>query len=295
MKRFLCLWTPALLSATIILGGCATAAQPPAPAAPAAVEAPAKTAKQRTVVAKVPVLVKETSFYSDGLVDQYITYRMDETNRNLIEKATFDPSRPDPLERAVPEYKDGRLIAESLYDSDATLRTRREFVYDAGGRLISERVLDAKGKAQSGSAYSWDANGRKVEWRALDGTGGVKATTSYSNGPDGLKGVEMRDAGGKVTGTIALEYAGGKLSRRSYFGADKSLQKFETYAYEGGLLAAVEFHRADGGVASRTVYAYGPLGEMVKSTEYGPSGAAKAWSAYEYVVREDSAIETYYE
>jgi YD repeat-containing protein len=295
MKRALRITALALLSATIVLGGCATRAPAPAPAPLPAAKAPAKTAKQRTVVTKVPVLVKETAFYSDGLVDQYSTYKMDEANRNLVEKATFDPTRTAPVERAVPDYKDGRLAAESLYDADNALRTRREFGYDGAGHLISERVLDSKGTAQSGSAYAWDANGRKVEWRALDGNGGVKATTSYSNGPDGLKSVEMRDAGGKLTGTISLEYAGGRLSRRSYFGADKSLQKFETYAYEGSLLASVELHRADGGVVSRTAYGYGPLGEMVKAAEYGPAGPARAWSTYEYVVREDSATETYYE
>jgi YD repeat-containing protein len=291
MKRTLRASTFALLTATIFLGACATKA----PTSASVAGAPAKEARQRTVVARVPVLVKETSFYSDGLVDQYSAYRMDEANRNLIEKATFDASRPEPVERLVPEYKDGRLVAESLYESDNSLRSRREFGYDAAGRLISERVLDAKGKAQSASAYDWDAKGRKAEWRAMDGTGGIKAVTSYSYGPNGLKGVEMKDSGGKVTGTIALEYAKAKLSKRSYLGADGKLQKFEAYSYEGGLLAAVEFHRADGGIASRTAYAYGPLGEMVKSADYGPAGPARTWTVYEYVVREDSSIETYYE
>lgn len=279
------------------VASCATkAATPPVPApvveAPAA---PAKVAKQRTVVTKVPFLVKESSFYSDGLADEYIVYKLDEGKKNAVEKASYDASRPDPVTRIMSEYKDGRLAAESTYESDGKLRGRRELAYDGAGRLVSERSLDAKGKVQSSSSYGYDAKGRKAEWRALDATGAAKATSTYAYGPDGLVGVEMRDAGGKKTGTIALEYALGMLAKRSYFGADGALQKFEAYAYDGKLLSSVENRRADGSFASKTGYAYGPMGELVKAVEYDSSGAAGAYSTYEYLVREDSSTETYYE
>ena len=150
MNRSLVLPSFVSLTLALVLGSCASkpaaAVQAPPPAAGAVAKASAKVAKQRTVVIKVPVLVKETSFYSDGLVDGYIVYKIDDANKRLIEKATFDPSRADPVERLVPEYKDGRLAAESVYDSDAKLRSRRELGYDASGQLVSERVLDGNGK-----------------------------------------------------------------------------------------------------------------------------------------------------
>jgi hypothetical protein len=233
--------------------------------------------------------------YSDGLVDEFIVYKMDAANKNLIEKATFDASRPDPIERLVPEYKDGRLASESLYETDGKLRLRRELGYDAAGNLVSERVLDAGGKVQSSSAYAYDADGRKTEWRALDGAGSVKAISSYSYGKKDLIGVEMKDSGGKTTGAIKLEYSDGALAKRSYFGADKALQKYEAYVYAGGRLSALEYRRADASLSSKMTYEYGPSGELVKSAELDSSGALKGYSVYEYVVREDSSIETYYE
>ncbi len=255
----------------------------------------AKVAKQRTVVTKVPVLVKETSFYPDGLVDEYITYKLDAANKNVVEKATFDPSRPDPIERAVPEYKDGRLAAESIFDSDGKLRSRRELGYDASGRLVSERVLDANGKVQSSSAYAYDGQGRKVEWRVLDASGSVRAVSAYTYDKNDLIGVAMKDSGGMLSGSIKMEYADGLLSKRSYLGPDGALQKFESYSYAGGKAASLENHRADASLASRVTYEYGPNGELVKSSEFDSSGALKGYSSYEYVVREDSGVETYYE
>jgi antitoxin component YwqK of YwqJK toxin-antitoxin module len=279
------------LSFAFALAGCASK-----PASPvSASKATGKVAKQRSVAAKVPVLVKETSFYSDGLVDVFVLYKLDDAKKAVIERDKFDATRADPIERAVFEYKDGRETAETIYESDGKLRNRRELGYDAAGRMASDRVLDAQGKAQSGSAYSYDASGRKVEWRALDGSGATKALSAYAYGKDGLNAVEMQNSGGAPTGSIKLEYSGGNLSKRSYFGADKVLQKYEAYAYSGSRVSAVETRGADGSLVVKIAYEYGSLGELVKATEYSASGSVSGYTTYEYVVREDASTETYYE
>ena len=156
MKSFLSNSILALAISALLLASCATKApsvaeQEPV-AAPAAVASAAatpaatpvvekeKVAKQRTVVTKVPVLVKEASFYSDGLPDEYIVYRMDDAKKNLLEKDIFDASRAAPVQKLLSEYKDGLLVAESLYESDGKLRGRRELGYDADGHLVQERT-----------------------------------------------------------------------------------------------------------------------------------------------------------
>lgn len=272
------------------LAGCATKAAVPV-SSPA--KAPGKATKERIVVTKVPVLVKETSSYSDGLVDEYIVYKLDGAKKAVVEKDKFDASRTDPIERMVLEYKDGRESAETVYEADGKLRSRRELGYDAAGLLLMERQLDAQGKALSASAYRYDDKGRKTEWRVLDGSGAVKAVSSYSYGKDGQSGVEMQDSGGAVTGGIRLDYADGKLAKRSYFGADKALQKYEAYAYAGGRISSVETRRADGSLVAKVAYEYGKLGELVKATNYSAAGSVSGYTTYEYVVREDSATEIY--
>jgi YD repeat-containing protein len=286
MTRSLKFSAATLLGAALLFGSCATKG-----AAPSKMPAePAKPAKPSTAVAKVPVLVKETSFYPDGLVDEYVAYKLDATDKNVVEKATFDPARPDPVERAVPEYKDGRLVAESIYDSDSKLRSRRDLGYDASGRLVSERVLDANGKVTSSSAYAYDGQGRKAEWRVLDSSGGIKAVSAYSYDRGALVGVAMKDSGGRLSGSIKMEYADGLLAKRSYLGPDGALQKYESYSYAGGRVTELENRRADASLASKATYEYGPIGELVKSSEFDSSGALKGYSTYEYIVREDSGV-----
>jgi hypothetical protein len=286
-----------MLISVILVVSCVSkpAAPVAAAAAPPVTEAPAKVAKQRSVVTKVPVLAKESHFYADGLLDSYDLYKLDAAKKDLVEKDSFDVSRPEAVLRLVPEYKDGLLSAESVYESDGKLRSRRELSYDASGLLVQERSLDAKGKQQSASTYSYDAKGRKAEWRALDGSGAVKASSAYIYGADGLARIEMKDSGGAATGSMKLEYKGGKLAKRSYFGADGALQKYEVYSYDGAQPSSIEYRRSDGGLVSKTAYSYGSLGEVVKAVEYSASGAPGASTTYEYVVREDSSTETYYE
>jgi len=281
-----------LAGSAVLFASCASTGGAPAPAAPQ------KVATTRTVAVKTPVLVKESSFYADGLLDEYTIYKYDDSKTRLLEKATYEASRPDPLERVVSEWKDGRLAVDTAFDADGKMKLRREYAYDAAGRLANERVLDAKAQPQSSSAYLYDGKGAKVEWRAFDGSGLLRAVTRYSPGR-----IDLLDAAGKAAGAIVVESgADGRPLKRSYLAADGSLQKIELYSYAGGSAAggagepgALETRRADGSLASRTTYSYGALGELVSSRTEDGAGAARESRRYEYSIREDTKTETYYE
>jgi surface antigen len=290
-----------MIAALLALSACAggpSSAKPAKPGLPPAeAKEPAKTAKTRVVQVKVPVLVKETTRYADGLVDSYTVYATDAGAKRLLEKNKYDPSRGAPIERTAYEYENGRQKAESVYEFDGSLRSRRELGYDSAGRLATERLLDAKDSVISASAYAYDPSGRKIEWRVLDASGAVKASTVYAYGPYGPVSAEMRDAAGAVTGRIASEYEGERLVRRVYAGQSGEVQKVESFAYAGQSPApsSVELRKADGSIIVKTAYEYGSLGEVVKATELLPSGATGSYTTYEYTMRTDSVTETYFE
>jgi hypothetical protein len=258
-------------------------------AVPAAAQ---KVAKTRTVVVKTPVLAKESVFYADGVLDRFTIYAYDESKTRLLETASYEESRPEPVERVVSEWKDGRLASDTVFESEGKVKLRREYGYDAAGRLASARVLDAEGQTRSSSTYLYDDTGAKIEWRAFDGAGLLKAVTRYSP-----TRIDLLDAAGVAKGAIAIETGpGGRIVKRSYVGVDGSLQKVEAYLYAATPQpAAKETRRADGSLVSRTSYAYGPLGELVESRTEDGTGALREFSRYEYYLREDSKTETYYD
>jgi hypothetical protein len=259
-------------------------------------ENPPKVKKERTVIVKTPVLIKESAFYPDGLIDTYTIYSYDETQTMLLEKKSYDAARSEPVERVVSEYKDGKLSAEVTYDADGKVKLRREFTQDGASRVISERLLDAKGNPQSSSTYAYDASGMRTEWRALDAASVVRAVTSYSYKDGNLVLIEMKTAAGAKTGSISIEYgADGREVKKSYFAADGSLQKYEASIYEGGRRVALETRRPDGSLSAKSAYAYGENGEMVGLTETDAKSAVRETRKYEYRIREDQKTEVYYE
>jgi YD repeat-containing protein len=264
-----------------------------------------KVRKERTVTVKVPVLVKESSYYSDGQLDGYIVYKYDPTNKFLIEKDSYDASLNTPMERVVSEWKNGLLADDIYYNRDSKVTLRHDYGYDAAGRLLSDKVTDGKAQSTSSSTYDYDAAGNKIRWRAFDGSGLLKAVTDYSYGSPGADGksqlllIDMKDPAGVSTGTIKLSYdPDGKLLRRDYLNPDGSIQKSEVYVYASsapGALVAMELRRADGSLAGKTVYENGDLGQVLTATDSDGSGAVRGVTKYEYMVREDSVTQVYYE
>lgn len=257
---------------------------------------PEKVRKERLVTVKVPVLVKETSFYADGLVDEYTVYKYDAGLKLLLETGVYDGSRPDPVERMLTELASGRVKAELSYDAEGKVKLRREYGFDSQGRVVEERVLDGKANLQSSSTYAYDASGNRVEWMAFDGKAVLKAQTRYTYTKGLSTLIEMSDGLGHLTGTIVSEYDGaGLLQKRSYKAADGSLLKFEVSVWTSGRLAALELRRADSSLVTKTVYTYGELGQVLSELTTDGSDKVKDRKVFDYSVREDQKTEVYWE
>ena len=129
--------------------------------------------------------------------------------------------------------------------------------------------------------------------------------TSYAYGAPGPDGaalpvlVTMKDPGGAVTGTIKLAYGpDGKLQRRDYLNPDGSLRKSELYAYQPAAPygpVSMELLRADGSISEKTTYQSGDLGQILEATDSDGSGAIRGVTKYEYIVRDDTHTNVYYE
>ena len=275
---------------------CASAGSAPSPRAADARAAPAKVAKERTAIVEVPVLVKATRFYSDGLVDQYVAYKLSDDLLTLLEESTYDGARPGPIQRIAYAYEDGRRVRESVYESAGELRSRKEISYDAAGRVASETTFDAKGAAVSSVEYYYNTDGSQAQWIARDGSGAAQAIVSYRYEEGRLESVLMAGSRGEAAGSVALDYGpGGLLAARRYLDASGAPQKSEAYAYAGGFLSSIEYRRADGSPSSRPVFELGPSGERLSETRYDRAGGVTGRTKYEYKVRAESRTETYYE
>lgn len=265
----------------------------PEASAPAAPAGPVR--KERVEEYRVPVVVKETIAFADGVVERVVSYDYLDGYRLLASTVARKPSVAAPVERVEYVYAGGALASKTAFGSDGAPVARSDYAYDADGRLVREAIADGKGRPQSVSELSW-ADGRKSSWRVLSPEGLVLGRTEYFYDGELLVLARLYDGSGRSSGRI--EYVYGEADRleavRYYTGADVQDGRTE-YLWKDGLMVSESVFRASGRLERRLDYEYGPDGEVVRKTLYDASGRARETTAYQYAYRTESRVVIYYE
>lgn len=270
--------------------------QPPAEAVPAAPVIPAgPVRKERLESYTVPVVIKETVSFADGLIDKTIAYTYDEGYVKLLSTVSRKPSAKNALESTSYEYLGETVASKSAFGPDGTRASKYEYLYGSHGELVKETVLDAKGIVQSVSEWTWD-NGRKSNWRVLTGAGLIQARTEYFYDVGRLAVARLLDGSGNEKGRIEYVYAeGGALVQVKYFTAAGSPDGRIDYALKDGTVAQESVYRADGRLERRLSFAYGPDGALIKKTLADSAGKTREITTYEYAYRTETRTVVYYE
>lgn len=251
--------------------------------------------KERIEEFQVPVILKETITFADGIVYQITenTWSVDYTH--ILSSLTRKPSLPDPVLRTSYEYREGMLVSRSNHGPDGALLNHSTYDYDAERRLVRESLADGKGVIQSVSEWTW-MEGRKSEWKVLDATGRILARTAYRYQDGRLSVLLMTDGVGNSTGRGEYQYNGeGRLIGIQYFSAAGIPQDRMEYVIEAGLLVQEKTFRADGRLERGVLYTYGPQGQIQKRTLTDASGRNRESTSFEYAFRTEKRTVFYYE
>ncbi len=267
----------------------------PAIETPVIAEKPEPVLKQRTEEYKVPVILKETKVFADGVVDQTTEHSWSGDFTRLLSSITRKPSIPEPSGKTSYEYRDGVLAARINYGPDGAVLNRSSFAYDAGGQIARETMADGKGAVQSVSEWAWE-DGRKTEWKVLDSKGLVLARTLYGYQDGLLTELLMSDGAGNNTGRGAYRYsAEGVPVGIQYFSATGTPQDRIEYVIEAGQLVQEKSFRSEGRLERSKLYEYGSEGEVLKIILTDASGRHRESTSYEYAFRTETRTVSYYE
>lgn len=258
-------------------------------------EAAAPIRKERKEQVRVPVVVKETVTFADGVVDTIVEYSYTEGYWSILGSVTRKPSMPEPLERSEWRYHEDRLVAKETYGRDGSLSSRSAFEYGPGGVLTRETVYDGKGVVQSVSEWTWDA-GRKSSWKVLDAKGVALARTDYFYEGDALASAGLFDGSGGPKGRVEYRYdASGALVELRYLGPSGAPDGRIAYELTDGRVARESVYRADGRLERRIDYAYGPDGALVGKSLSDASGRPREKTSYDNAYRIETRVVVYYE
>ena len=271
------------------------AGTPPASEAVAAQGKAEPVLRERIEEYQVPVILKETKTFADGIVDQITENTWSPDYTRILSSLTRKPSLPEPVSRTNYTYSDGILTSRSSFGPDNALQNRSTFDYDAQGRLIRETMADGKGVTQSVSEWAWSEE-RKTEWRVLDATGRILAKTAYRYENDRLSELQMSDGAGNSTGRGVYQYNDeGQLVGIRYFNAAGTPQDRIEYSLENGRLIHEKSYRADGRLERGLLYNYGPEGQILSKTLTDASGRRRESTSFDYSFRTETRTVFYYE
>lgn len=251
--------------------------------------------KERLESYVVPVIIKETVSFADGLVDKIITYAYDEGYKKLLSAVSQKPAAKNPLERTSFEYLGEAVSSKSTFGPDGTRLSKYEYSYDSDGALVKETILDSKGLVQSVSEWTWN-DGRKSTWRVLTGAGLIQARTEYFYEVARLVMARLLDGSGSEKGKIEYIYADSNTPVQiKYSTAAGSPDGRIDYMLKDGLVAQENVFRADGRLERRLSFQYSPDGALLKKTLADSAGRTREITVYEYAYRTETRTVVYYE
>ena len=292
---FLCLaWFISIL-------GCATTHEPvPAPplqpkaVSPAVPEIKGEQKKEKIIIRKIPRIVKESSLFEDGAVDEYRIYSYSEDGKLLGKEELYDADSGELWETVRYTYQDERMTERKSFDRENKVKGKRTFTYTSGGLLEAENLFDKNEKIQAVSKYSYDSAGNRTEWRTIDAAGVILGSSLYEY-QNGLLGkILLLGPGGKTDMEITVFHDGrGRKIREVFSGDTGKMEKEVVYVYDEEDRPISETTlNANKAVTGKIVREYPSVDEgPVKTIFSDGQGRVKKMSLQEFAFREEKRVQ----
>lgn len=246
----------------IAFASCATAPLPPMVEVEP-VEEPAPVKKEPVTVTETVYLVaEESSFFSDGVLDERKEYRYREEGTELLESILYD-ARGNVVERSTAEWEKGLMVSLSTINAAGDLLSVHRYQYDQGN-MSADLLFNEKEELQTRLEWEYDDRGRKTRWNIYNGGGALLAYTLYRYEGDTPVRIENYSPAGDLEELFVTEYENGLPVKTTRYDADDNVDSYTTMRYESGVLVEELVHRASGAVRRKTVYENDAEGNPVK-------------------------------
>lgn len=170
----------------------------------------------------------------------------------------------------IEEIYEKKLIKQTKYNSDGTVKFQYEFEYDQNGKVTKYTIYKPDGTIYKQSEYNANED--------------IIRTMDYST---------------DRTLCFLYEYeydANGNMTKQTAYNDDGTISYISEREYDetGKVIKSVSYN-ADGTMTSQTVSEYNSDGKMSKSTSYNADGTISSWSEYEYDESKNNTKSTLYQ
>jgi hypothetical protein len=232
--------------------------------------------------------VKNSTFFADGSLDEYLTSEWNNTFTHVDNEVRYSASGAM-LEQFEYAYNDDKGLKSTKItrDVEARLKQRVVYQYNPQSKLWRESLVDNKGKVVSTYEYTYDNRGNQISRVMKSRTGAKLSETIYTYDAGGkMITSETKDAGDNVIASTKYTYDGqGNLTNQQVLNNEGRVTSTISSVWQGGLEMRIEQKGSDGNVQMRITNEYGRDGELTKKTIENFQGSSKSFIQYEYVFR----------
>jgi len=232
--------------------------------------------------------IKESVFFSDGSLDEYMTTEWDSGYTRVDNEIRYSASGAmlEQVEYAYNEDK-GYMTTKITRDVESRLKGRTVYQYNNQGQLFRESIVDNKGKVSSTYEYAYDGRGNKISRIMKNRTGNKLSETTYTYDSSGkMLTSETKDAGDKKISATKYTYdSQGNQIKQEVTNAEGRITSVTSSVFQAGREVKYEQASSDGSVQIRITNEYGRDGELTKKTTENFQGDSKQFTSYEYFFR----------
>jgi len=221
---------------------------------------------------KKPLLVKESVYFPNGLLDTYTLYFYNRDTGNLVREEQYAADGTI-FEKVTYKYENGTLVEKTIWGVDNKIKLQHCYTYDRNGQMISDVIYDESGKIQTISRYENDEKGNRLKWSVFDGSGSLHAFTTYHYEGGLIFSIKIFSLSKKLESYSIIEYDENKIkTKESFFSSNGSLLRYIQYHYSDNLLVEEKRFDSQGSLTSKLLYQYDEYGNIIKLSYIGREG-----------------------
>ncbi len=244
-----------------------------------------KEPEYREVKEEIQLVEKMSSYYPDGVLDQYRLYSYEEGGTKLLKEELFN-SEDELQERIEYSYEGELCTKESTYTSEGELLRYHEYSYNDEGLLIEDRLFNAEDALQSLSKYEYDEEGRKSKWSIYDGNEALLAYTEYIYEGGRNTMIQNYRPGGELEDSFILEYdQRGRKVKETWYNASGDIEEYRSYRYADDYLVEEIVYRGNDSVKRKIIYTNNEAGNPVDLVYMDGGENVQEKISYEYIER----------
>jgi len=286
---------------TVFLGltlGCSTVPVEEAPSEPVPREEKVSTESEQEKVPEpeyeivsLPFEIKETVYFSDGVVDRYVeTSYIEDTS--MVEREETYNTYGELIEAVVYEYDKGVPARELTYGPDSKLRSYKVLEYNVEGHVAAQEYYNAGGDLQTRSIYEYDDKRRKIRWSVYGSSKNLLSYTEYLYDDRGRQTeIKIYSPDNTLEDGFDIEYDGeGRLPiRKTHYTAAGAVVQIVEYSVENGRVMEKRILTPSSGTLDleyRFKYEYGDRGELLHESVFKGNGELIEYRETEYILKE---------